>query len=103
MWSRILDWLACPVCHNSLHLESFEESHVELAPEHISLAKQRNFLDEKFNHFITSGALLCNSCRQLYPIVHGLPVLVPYATPIHTEFASKFADRLSEFAGSRFP
>jgi SAM-dependent methyltransferase/uncharacterized protein YbaR (Trm112 family) len=103
MWSRILDWLACPVCHNHLHLESFDEIHVELAPEHTSLAKQRNLLDEEFNRYITSGALLCNSCRGLYPIVHGLPVLVPYTTPIHTEFASIFADRLGELAGYRAP
>ncbi|MDP9201666.1 MAG: methyltransferase domain-containing protein [Gemmatimonadota bacterium] len=103
MWSRILDWLACPVCHNHLQLESFEESHIELAPEHLLLAKQRDLLDDDFNRYITSGVLLCNRCRGLYPIMHGLPVLVPYATPIHTEFASTFAGRLSEFATYRPP
>jgi SAM-dependent methyltransferase/uncharacterized protein YbaR (Trm112 family) len=95
----MLDWLACPVCHNLLHLESFEEGYAELAPEHISLAKQRDLLDDEFNRYITSGALLCDSCRGLYPVVHGLPVLVPYATPTHTEFVSTFAHRLGEFAG----
>jgi SAM-dependent methyltransferase/uncharacterized protein YbaR (Trm112 family) len=99
----MLDWLACPVCHSLLRLESFEESHVELAPEHISLAKQRNLFDGEFNRQITSGALLCDACRGLYPVVYGLPVLVPYATPIYTEFASAFADRLSEFAPYRPP
>ena len=61
MWSRVLDWLACPVCHNLLHLESFDESHVELAPEHLSLAKQRDLLEKEFNHSTISVALLCNS------------------------------------------
>lgn len=103
MWSRMLDWLACPVCHNPLRLESFDESHVELAPEHVSLARGRDLLDDEFNRYIISGALLCDNCRGLYPIVYGLPVLVPYATPIHAEFFSIFADRLREFTGYQPP
>lgn len=103
MWSRMLDWLACPVCQNPLRLETFEASYVELAPEHVSLAKQRDLLDGEFNRYITSGALLCDGCRGRYPILYGLPVLVPYTTPIHKEFASTFADRLRRLADYNFP
>lgn len=103
MWSRILDWLACPVCRNHLYLESFEENRVELALEHISMAKQRGLINEEFNRYITSGALICDSCRGLYPIVYGAPILVPYTTPIHAEFSSTFADQLGKFPGYEFP
>jgi uncharacterized protein YbaR (Trm112 family)/SAM-dependent methyltransferase len=103
MWSRILDWLACPVCHTPLRLESFEESYVELTPEHISLAEHRDLLDEEFSRYVTSGALVCESCRALYPIMYGLPVLVPYTTPIHKEFASTFPDRLRKLDSYKFP
>jgi len=103
MWSRMVDWLACPVCNNRLRLESFEESRPELAPEHVSLAKERNLLDDDFNRHIASGTLLCDACRVLYPILYGLPVLVPYPTPVYTEFAAKFAHRLGEFRDYKPP
>lgn len=96
MWSRMLDWLACPVCHNSLRLESFEDEHVELSREHIALAKQRGIFNDAFNRSILSGALLCENCLGLFPVLHGVPVLVPYVTPIHAEFTSTFGDRLRE-------
>jgi SAM-dependent methyltransferase/uncharacterized protein YbaR (Trm112 family) len=99
MWSRMVEWLTCPVCRNALHLKSFEEARTPLAAEHLSLAEERGLLDEDFNRYIVWGALLCNSCRALYPIVHGLPVLVPYSTPTHAEFTTKFADRLTEVSG----
>jgi SAM-dependent methyltransferase/uncharacterized protein YbaR (Trm112 family) len=103
MWSRMLNWLACPVCRSPLGLESFEEEYVQLAPEHLSLARQRDLADDEFSRYVTSGALVCAGCRGLYPIIYGLPVLVPYTTPIHKEFGSLFAERLNKLAQYKFP
>jgi len=103
MWSRTVQWLACPACHGALQLKSFEESRVAISPEHESLAREKGLLDEEFNRYIVSGALLCPGCRGLYPIIYGLPILVPYTTPTHAEFASAFADRLEQLDGFAFP
>lgn len=103
MWSRTVRWLACPTCHAALQLNSFDERRVEIAPEHLSLAKEQGLLDEDFNRYIVSGALLCEACLALYPITHGLPILVPYTTPTHKEFAAAFPDRIATLAGYAFP
>jgi SAM-dependent methyltransferase/uncharacterized protein YbaR (Trm112 family) len=103
MWSRTVDWLACSTCHAPLELVSFEERRVEIAPEHEQLARDRGLFDEHFTRYVDSGALLCAHCRVLYPIMHGLPVLVPYTTPTHDEFATAFAQRLSQLEGFSFP
>lgn len=103
MWSRTVHWLACPTCHAALELVSFEEHRVEIAPEHEQLAKDRGLLNEEFPRYIDSGVLLCESCHAVYPIMHGLPVLVPYTTPTHEEFATAFRDRLAKFGDFSFP
>ncbi len=45
-WPRLLDRLACPVCHGALRIE---------AP----------------------GAILCTACLRRYPVLDGIPVLIP--------------------------
>lgn len=103
MWMRAVQWLACPVCHAALQLKSFEESRVEIAPPHLTLASELGLLDEDFNRYIIAGALTYESCHSLFPILHGLPILVPYTTPTHKEFEVEFAERLGELAGHNFP
>jgi SAM-dependent methyltransferase/uncharacterized protein YbaR (Trm112 family) len=102
MWSRSVQWLACPACHAALQLKSFDECRVAIAPEHEALAKEQGLLDEEFNRYIVSGALLCSGCHGLFPIIYGLPVLVPYTTPTHAEFKTAFADRLEQLEGYEF-
>ena len=103
MWLRTLQWLACPVCHNPLELRIFDESRVEIAPDHLALAKSRGLLDDDFNRYVNSGALLCASCHTAYPILHGLPVLIPYNTPSYQEFASAFKHEIAALGEYTFP
>jgi SAM-dependent methyltransferase/uncharacterized protein YbaR (Trm112 family) len=103
MWSRVVQWLACPTCHSTLHLRSFDEHRVEIAPEHEEHARERGLMDIDFNRYVDAGALLCDQCHTLHPIIHGLPILIPYTTPAHREFASAFSERLDEIVGYAFP
>jgi SAM-dependent methyltransferase/uncharacterized protein YbaR (Trm112 family) len=98
MWSRAIEYLCCPQCAQSLRLHVFEEERVKITDEHLALARQRSLPSIDFDRFIQSGVLLCEACKTRFPIIYGLPVLVPYATPIHSEFASRFREQLTRFA-----
>lgn len=67
------------------------------------MAEERGLLNGAFNRYIDAGVLACDGCMSFYPIMHGLPILVPYTTPIHNEFAVKFAELLRGFPEYRFP
>ncbi len=91
------------MCHASLELESFDERTVSLSPEHLSLAATRGVLDAEFSTYIESGVLRCASCRALYPITRGLPILVPYITPAHTEFTAAHESALAAWSDYHWP
>ena len=103
MWSRALGWLACPVCNGALRSETFVERRVEITAVERALATELGLLDDDFQRNIESGVLLCSACQALYPIFHGLPILVPYATPSHDEFRTAFADPLDTYSEYDFP
>ncbi|HXF24789.1 MAG TPA: methyltransferase domain-containing protein [Gemmatimonadaceae bacterium] len=67
------------------------------------MAVERGILDADFNRYIEAGLLACSTCKTYFPVMHGLPVLVPYTTPIHHEFSSTFSDRLSKYPDYHFP
>lgn len=102
MWSRLTDSLSCPVCGSELSLDAFVEERADVSDTHRALASERGLLDADFNRYIEAGLLVCSGCKIYYPITHGLPVMVPYTTPIHREFGAKFGDRLREYSGYRF-
>jgi uncharacterized protein YbaR (Trm112 family) len=55
MKRKLLEILACPLCRGDLKLEIMEEKDGE----------------------IRTGLLSCAACRQSYPIVDGIPNLLP--------------------------
>jgi len=95
--------LSCPICAGDLSLSAFEERRIDLPLAHRTLAQNRGITDPDFDLYIDAGLLLCAACQTCFPITHGLPVLVPYETPIHREFASAFKDRLAAYGEYRFP
>jgi len=103
MWSRALHWYACPICHGALRLEILDERRVDLAPEYLTIAKELGLLEADINRFIESAVLLCANCRALYPVVQGLPVLIPYTTPTHTEFEAAHKASLAAFPEYGWP
>jgi SAM-dependent methyltransferase/uncharacterized protein YbaR (Trm112 family) len=102
VWSRIVDVLQCPVCAHALELHAFKEERIRLAADHIALAHQRGVMGDDFNRYIDAGLLLCSECGTYYPILHGLPILIPYTTPIHHEFHRAYRDRLGEWPAYLF-
>ncbi len=81
MKTRLLDWLVCPTCaEGSLALEVWRESTGE----------------------IEEGVLTCSSCARPYPIIGGIPRMLPDAlrhltVDYHGDFFARYADRLQAF------
>ena len=91
MWKRFSEWLRCPLCKGRLELSIEKASATGLSEEHQALAKQRDVLNDDFAVFVETAVLLCPSCRAWFPVVKGLPVLLPYATSAHLQFAREVA------------
>lgn len=78
MKTRLLDWLVCPMCADgSLALESWRESAGD----------------------IEEGRLTCGACSRTYPIIGGIPRMLPDAlrhltAAYHVDFFTRYADRL---------
>ena len=95
MWLRFVQLLACPICDHDLEIYPFRVTSVQISDDHGRLASQLGVLDEQFNVRVEAGTLVCNQCRKWFPIAHGLPVLVPYTTPLHQSFAAEFEKELN--------
>jgi len=102
MWSRIVDLLSCPICRNGLQLSAFAETRPSVSEAHRALAAARGILDADFDRYVDDGILLCSQCKTYFPVTQGLPILLPYETPTHREFASKFPTQLAGYEDYRF-
>jgi SAM-dependent methyltransferase/uncharacterized protein YbaR (Trm112 family) len=96
MWLRFLDVLRCPVCKGSLECCAFTKRSLHLDDALSAEAEQRGILNQEFGRAVEDGVLLCPSCRILFPIVSGLPVLLPYATDRHQQLRARFAGEFSK-------
>ena len=79
MKHRLMDLLACPDCGAGFTLEEFTASADGVEVE--------------------DGLLRC-SCDRWYPIVGGIPIILPNALDIYAEFAERYRDRLPEWSVS---
>ncbi|MBI1880615.1 MAG: methyltransferase domain-containing protein [Chloroflexi bacterium] len=76
MKQRLLNFLACPECRQSLECETLEEHSEE----------------------ILEGKLFCANCRQAYPIRRGIPRLLPNdLSAHHQETAQAFGWQWTHF------
>ena len=75
MKHRLLELLACPTCEQPFELETFEVSSNQGTEE------------------VEQGLLKC-VCGAWYPIVDAVPVILPNALDIYSDFAAKYRDRL---------
>jgi SAM-dependent methyltransferase/uncharacterized protein YbaR (Trm112 family) len=66
-------------------------------------AEQLGLLGAPFGQYVESGLFLCEGCRLRFPILYGLPVLLPYATALHSQFADSADGSVSKFAGYAWP
>ncbi len=76
---RLLELLACPECEESFICEEFATS---------ENADGQTEVDQ--------GILRC-PCGNWYPIVDAVPVILPNALDIYSDFAQEYADQLPEW------
>jgi uncharacterized protein YbaR (Trm112 family)/SAM-dependent methyltransferase len=77
MKNELFEILCCPKCREDLELRSFEREDDD----------------------VVEGLLVCNACGLLYPIVEGIPHMLPNALPESPEFVRKYRAEIDE-AGS---
>ena len=58
MKPSVLEWVICPECHNRLKCDVFREERLATGSE------------------VMEGLLIC-SCEHAYPIIGGIPRLLP--------------------------
>lgn len=79
MKKALLDWLCCPTCREGLTLEVLEEA------------------DE-----VEAGTLRCVGCARMYPVIGGVPRMLPDALahlvpPMHEAFFRRYAAVMEPF------
>src|SRR5215813_3674976 len=94
MWRRLVSVLRCPICIGSLELRSLSDKRVSVSSEHIDRARRRGVFTDDFNVYVDTGLLMCSGCRLKFPIMDGLPILLPYRTPLHTQFDMQWESQM---------
>ncbi len=95
MWQRFMRFLVCPLCKGPVELSIFRQMTVTI-DEDAALSRRKGLSDNDFGQFVESGLVLCHNCKKWFPITRGLPVLLPYATPLHNPFVVDFKDQISQ-------
>ena len=82
MRTRLLRILACPECKGDLRL---------------------NVINKESNENISTGLLLCESCKLLYPIYDGVPRMFPYFLEEYKKFIDENKEEIEKQIGYSFP
>ena len=98
MWKRFVHTLRCPCCYGELGLVSIKEQKVKLNYEDYQKGEKLGIASSKLDEYVESGMLLCSNCKYWFPILSGLPVLIPYETSIFQEFLEKNKGAIADFA-----
>jgi SAM-dependent methyltransferase/uncharacterized protein YbaR (Trm112 family) len=88
MWERFSEDLNCPLCGGCLELNALDTFQAELDEHHFEKAEEWGISSSTLCSYVQSGLLLCFECRLWFPVLHGLPILLPYTTASHREFDS---------------
>lgn len=98
MWKRFVGDLGCPICYSRLELKAIEESRAELRPADYSKGEGLGIDTNELDVYVDTGILLCDACNYWFPVIYGLPVLLPYETPITKEFVDRYQGILQGLA-----
>lgn len=96
MWKRFATTLRCPLCRGEVELEAFVETHEAAPSSGVATRAQSESAALDLNTYVEEGQLLCRPCGNRFPIIGGLPIMLPYTTPLHAEFEERWRDRLRE-------
>lgn len=89
MWKRIVDILRCPCCQNHIELFPVEERRINLKTVDYEKGEALHIHPNNLDEYVESGMLFCSNCKNWYPILYGLPVLLSYETAITKQFLEK--------------
>lgn len=103
MWKRIARSLRCPICEGALSLHEKAAEDVDLDPQDVAAALARGIDARELTRWVEWGAFTCGSCSLAFPIARGLPVMIPYTTPIHAEWNEAHGRWLASLGAFRFP
>lgn len=104
MKRRLLEHLVCPLDKTRLELHEWDGASNTLSREDEQRAEQFGIPAAELVKEIRTGVLVNSSRKLLYPIMNGVPRMLPFPTGVAAEFQSRFEGRLaSEFAGYMFP
>jgi len=103
MWKRFAHQLRCPISGDALTLVPFKETTAVFSDDVAASAEQIGFApnDPEFSTRVEAGVLLAPSSGLMYPIARGLPLMLPYQTSLHNQFARDFSRHLSNI-GAQF-
>ncbi len=90
MWKRFSGTLQCVQCEQGLELVPIDEVVRKLASEHIAKGERMGINEKEMSACVDSGLLICHKCKLWYPILHSLPVMLPYTSPLHKEFLQTY-------------
>jgi SAM-dependent methyltransferase/uncharacterized protein YbaR (Trm112 family) len=79
MWEHAISVVACPRCSGPLKCKVI---HNERQGESEHAPPQTKFASTSDHHWIETGALCCGTCRCVYPIHRGVPILLRYRTEL---------------------
>jgi uncharacterized protein YbaR (Trm112 family)/SAM-dependent methyltransferase len=104
MKSRLLEHLACPLDRSKLELREWDCTANTLSKEDEAKAERLGIPVASISKEILTGLLVNRNRKVVYPILKGVPRLLPFATGVGAEFQSQFGTRLaSEFPGFSLP
>ncbi|MBW2501211.1 MAG: methyltransferase domain-containing protein, partial [Deltaproteobacteria bacterium] len=75
MRESLLAYLCCPGCRGDLALESFEDVRGD----------------------VIEGLLACQACERLFPVVDGIPNMLPNSLEAHPAFARRHAHAIARY------
>jgi SAM-dependent methyltransferase/uncharacterized protein YbaR (Trm112 family) len=76
MWEHAADTLACPRCRGPLKLRVIQDRRITTSERLPHQANASNISDR----WIETGVLCCDTCRCIYAIHRGVPILLGYQT-----------------------
>ena len=79
--------LVSPISKAPLQLIVLEATRDEIEPEYLELAECSGINVHDCDLYVDRGVLICQQDKLWFPIIDGLPILLPYHTDLHKRFA----------------
>jgi ubiquinone/menaquinone biosynthesis C-methylase UbiE/uncharacterized protein YbaR (Trm112 family) len=86
-----------------MELRAIEERHVPLSREHLMHGENLGLKEGDLAHYVDTGIISCPKCRVWHPILHGLPVMLPFRTRHILGFSEQHAREIQKLGDGYSP